>query len=86
MPCHSSVCIRVHPWLNTFLNYMIKHFVTEIGGIEGYGIISLCLFIAVFTAALVWTLRLKKDYLKTMSALPLLDGETARTEKGVSHE
>ena len=41
-----------------------------------YGVISICLFFAVFIGVLVWTLCLKKPYLKTMRELPL-DGASA---------
>lgn len=53
-------------------------------GVEVYGIISICLFFTVFTSAMVWAAFLKKPFLKTMSGLPLNDGETA--PKGGSHE
>ena len=65
---------------------MIKHFVTEIGGIDTFGIASICLFVAVFTGALVWALRLKKSFLKAASALPLDDGEIQSTRKDPAHE
>ena len=32
-----------------------------------YGVISICLFFAVFIGVLVWALRLKKPYLNSMS-------------------
>jgi hypothetical protein len=41
-----------------------------------YGVISICLFVAVFAGVLVWTIGLTKSYLKTMRELPL-DGESA---------
>ena len=39
---------------------MIKNVLEHIGGIANYGIISLCLFFAVFAGVLVWAFRLKK--------------------------
>jgi len=42
-----------------------------------YGIISVCLFFATFTAALMWALAQKKATCKALSALPL-----ERDEKG----
>jgi hypothetical protein len=65
---------------------MIKHFVTEIGGIESYGIVSICLFVAVFAGALVWALRQKRSLLNFLSALPLDDGEIRSDKKSLSHE
>ena len=41
-----------------------------------YGVISICLFFAVFAGVLVWTIRLKQPYLNSMRELPL-DGESA---------
>jgi hypothetical protein len=37
---------------------MIKNVLTHTGGIALYGIISICLFFAVFAAAVLWTLAL----------------------------
>ena len=45
----------------------------SIGGTSVYGIISICLFVAVFVGVVVWTIRLKKPYLKSMRELPLED-------------
>ena len=50
---------------------MIKSILTQIGGIENYGIISLCLFVFVFVGMLIWTLTLKKAHLDNMAAVPL---------------
>ena len=38
-----------------------------------FGIISICLFFAFFIGLLIWTIRLKKPYLKSMCELPLDD-------------
>ncbi len=61
---------------------MIKNVLTDIGGIAAYGVISICLFFLVFSGALVWALRLKKPFLKTMSRLPLSDEPLPSTEAG----
>lgn len=63
---------------------MIKNVLTDIGGVGLYGVISICLFFAVFTGALFLTVRMKKAFADRMSALPLDDGENPA--KGVSHE
>ena len=52
---------------------MIKDTLQNIGGIGLYGIISICLFFAVFTGMLVWVFLLKKNYVKIMSEMPLRD-------------
>jgi hypothetical protein len=65
---------------------MMQNVLRDIGGIGLYGVISVCLFFLVFSAALIRACRLKKPYLKSMGALPLEDGEP-RPTKGVSrHE
>ena len=55
---------------------MIENVTHSIGGISMYGVVSICLFVAVFTGVLVWTIRLKKSYLNSMRELPL-DGASA---------
>lgn len=52
---------------------MIKNVLTHIGGIGLYGIVSICLFFAVFVGVLIWALTLKKGYLNSMRQLPLED-------------
>jgi hypothetical protein len=49
----------------------------SMGGVGVYGIISICLFFAIFTGVLVWTICLKKPYLKAMRELPLEGSATA---------
>ncbi len=63
---------------------MIKNVLTDIGGVGLYGVISICLFFAVFIGALFLTVRMKKAFADRMSALPLDDGENPA--KGASHE
>ncbi len=65
---------------------MIKNVLSDIGGIGLYGVISICLFFAVFTGMLVWAFRMKKSFAQKMSACPLEDGEKKSDRKGVSHE
>ena len=55
---------------------MIQNVMHSIGGTSVYGVISICLFFAVFAGVLVWTLCLKQPYLNSMCALPL-DEESA---------
>jgi hypothetical protein len=63
---------------------MIKNVLTHIGGVEVYGVISICLFFAVFSAAVVLAWRMKKSVANRMSALPLEDSQPVTKE--VSHE
>jgi len=50
---------------------MIKDLISRLGGIENYGILSLLLFVAVFTAMVVWSCLLRKSHLARMARLPL---------------
>jgi hypothetical protein len=55
---------------------MIENVMHKMGGVGGFGIISICLFFAFFTGMLLWAVCLKKSYLNAMRQLPL-DHETA---------
>lgn len=50
---------------------MIETVLRHLGGIENYGVISLCLFFACFLGAVGWALLLKRPFLNAMAALPL---------------
>jgi len=66
---------------------MIKNVLSDIGGIGIYGVVSICLFFAVFTGAVVWSLLLKKADMDSRSVLPLDDGAVVPASKGnSSHE
>lgn len=52
---------------------MESNVLSSMNGVEIYGIISICLFFAVFSAMMIWSLRLKRPFLKAMSSLPLQD-------------
>lgn len=65
---------------------MIQNVLRDIGGIGLYGVISVCLFFLVFSGAVVRACLLKQSHVKSMSALPLDDGQPSPA-KGVSpHE
>jgi hypothetical protein len=53
---------------------MVKNVLTHVGGVENFGIISMCLFFAVFLGAIVWAATMKKSTLHSASRLPLEDG------------
>ena len=63
---------------------MIQNVLRDIGGIGLYGVISVCLFFTVFSIALVRACLLKKSFLNSMSALPLVDDQPA-PKKGTPH-
>lgn len=65
---------------------MIKNVLSDIGGVGLYGIISISLFFTVFIGMLIWAFSMKKSFAKSMSVLPLNDGETKSDRKGSFHE
>ena len=50
---------------------MIQNVLRSLGGIDNYGVISLCLFCLIFTLAVAWTLLQRKPHLEYMSRIPL---------------
>jgi hypothetical protein len=54
---------------------MIQNVLRDIGGVGIYGVISICLFFAVFTGALIWALTQKRATLNATSLLPLHDDD-----------
>lgn len=65
---------------------MIKSILTHIGGIENFGIVSLCLFFAFFTGMLIWAFTLKRPYLKEMAGAALEAESDATLKSEDSHE
>jgi cytochrome c oxidase cbb3-type subunit 4 len=49
----------------------IKGYMTSIDGVEIYPIISLLIFFTFFVGLFLWVFTAKKDYIKTVSNLPL---------------
>ena len=64
---------------------MIKNVLTDIGGVGIYGVISICLFFAVFSGSLIWAMGLRKPFLESMSALPL-ENDVAGPKGDANHE
>ena len=64
---------------------MIENVLNKMGGVGVYGIISICLFFAVFVGVLLWTARLKKPYLKAMRELPLEDPSAPEPDTDLAH-
>ena len=56
---------------------MIKNVLTHIGGIEAYGIVSVCLFFVFFASMLVWVFRLDRRDLEANGRLPLGDDSSS---------
>ena len=63
---------------------MIQNVIRDMGGIAAFGVISICLFFAVFTAAAIYAFAQRKTFCDRMRGLPLEDG--SRESKGASHE
>jgi hypothetical protein len=63
---------------------MYTDILRRISGIEVFPVISLLLFVTVFTVALIWTLRLDAERIGTLSRLPLDPPAGGRTD--TSHD
>ena len=50
---------------------MIQNILNTLGGIENYGVASLCLFVVIFVGVLVWAGVQRQAHLDAMSRLPL---------------
>ena len=56
---------------------MIQNVLRALGGVEIYGVLSICLFFATFSGAVIWAMAQSKRNCSAASALPL-----ERDEKG----
>jgi hypothetical protein len=61
---------------------MFQNVLKDIGGIGIFDVISICLFVVVFTGALVFAACLKKPFLKEMSTLPLQNEDAPTPPNG----
>ena len=50
---------------------MFKHYFEQVHNVEVWPIISLSIFFVFFVGLLVYVLRIKKDHVSHMSAMPL---------------
>ena len=65
---------------------MIHNIVRHLGGVQHFGIVSLCLFCTVFLGVLIWAFAQKKNHLDYMARVAL-DPEAENNQSGkVSHE
>ncbi len=65
---------------------MIQNILRHLGGIERYGVFSLCLFCLIFVGVLAWTFLQRKSHLDYMSRVAL-DNDLEESPKGKdSHE
>ncbi|MFT3934872.1 MAG: CcoQ/FixQ family Cbb3-type cytochrome c oxidase assembly chaperone [Chitinophagaceae bacterium] len=47
------------------------HYIEKIGGVDVYGMISLCMFVLFFTIMMVWVFKTKKSSFSQISRIPL---------------
>lgn len=65
---------------------MLQNILRHLGGVQHFGIFSLCLFCAIFVGVLFWAFLQKKNHLEYMSRIAL-DPEPDKTQTGeLSHE
>jgi cbb3-type cytochrome oxidase subunit 3 len=65
---------------------MIQNILRHLGGIQQYGITSLCLFGTVFIGVLIWAFLQKKSHLDYMASVAL-DPEADKANTGdLAHE
>jgi hypothetical protein len=65
---------------------MIHNILRNLGAIQEYGIVSLCLFCAVFTGVLAWAFLQRKSDLDRMAQAPLEAESDESPEPSNSHE
>ena len=65
---------------------MIQNLLRHLGGIEHYGVVSLCLFGTIFLVVLLWTLFQKKSHLEYMSRVALDADQDQNQPQSDSHE
>ena len=65
---------------------MIQNILRHLGGIQHYGVISLCLFCTIFVGVLIWAFAQKQQHLDYMAGV-VLDVEPEKNHTGESlHE
>jgi hypothetical protein len=47
--------------------------INDLGGVEAFGVVSILLFVTVFTTSMIWAACQKKAVLRDMELLPLDD-------------
>ncbi|MFD2541849.1 CcoQ/FixQ family Cbb3-type cytochrome c oxidase assembly chaperone [Lacinutrix gracilariae] len=59
----------------------VKNYMDSISGIEVYPIISLLIFFGFFVVLFLWVFTAKKEYIQTVSNIPLENDNQNQTEK-----
>jgi hypothetical protein len=65
---------------------MIENVLRTLGGIERYGVISLCLFCGIFLVVVLWALFQKRSHLDRMARAPLDTDSDENLNPNQAHE
>ena len=65
---------------------MIHSLLKHLGGIQQYGVFSLCLFCVIFLGVLIWAFAQKKTHLEYMSRVALDRDQDHSINEKDSHE
>ncbi len=65
---------------------MIHSIMKHLGGVQQYGVFSLCLFCAIFLGVLIWAFAQKKGHLEYMSRVALDRDQDQSPNQKDSHE
>ena len=65
---------------------MIQNILRHLGGVEQYGVVSLCLFGTLFGAVLLWALLQRKGHLERMARVPFEDDPAETLHQPPTHE
>jgi hypothetical protein len=65
---------------------MIHNVLRTLGGVDRYGVISLCIFAVIFAGVLTWTFLQRKSFLDRMSQIPLEPDTDELTSEKERHE
>ena len=65
---------------------MIQNILRHLGGVDQYGVLSLCLFGTLFAGVLLWALVQRKGHLDHMARVPLETETTDQPQSSATHE
>jgi cytochrome c oxidase cbb3-type subunit IV len=65
---------------------MVKEVLQSIEGVEFYTIVSMIIFILFFIGMTIWLFKVDKNYIKTMSELPLIEKKEIKNFTGGINE
>jgi cbb3-type cytochrome oxidase subunit 3 len=65
---------------------MVQDVLRALGGVDRYGVVSLLLFLVIFSGVIIWCLGQRKSHLDRMARLPLENELETPTRASISHE